>query len=241
VLAAGKVLRLQLEQKQFRSAETAVTQTILRDVTLEVADGEFVCLFGPSGCGKTTLLNLIAQIDPDFSGTLTFAEEARLGYVFQDPRLLPWRTVEQNLRLALPPALRHSEQPWRFLERMGVGHTRKAFPNELSLGMARRVALARAFAVQPQLLLMDEPFVSLDAHNAEVLRELLLEVWLEHRCAVLLVTHDLDEALRFADRLLCFGGSPTTLLRELPIATPRAERTVDVCAALKAQIAEQTH
>lgn len=241
MLAAGKVLRLQLERKGFRSAETQEVRTILRDLTLEVAAEEFVCLFGPSGCGKTTLLNLIAGIDNEFEGKLSLgkapnAQPATLGYVFQDPRLLPWLTVEANLRLVLPESLRQSDAPWSYLERMGVGQTRKAFPGELSLGMARRVALARAFAVQPQLLLMDEPFVSLDAHNADVLRELLLEVWLENRCAVLLVTHDLDEALRLADRILLFGDSPTTLLREFPIMVPRTERTPEVRACLREQI-----
>jgi NitT/TauT family transport system ATP-binding protein len=245
VLAAGRVLQLQLDQKSFRSAETQKTQTVLQNIILEIQDQEFVCLFGPSGCGKTTLLNLIAGIDSDFKGRLTFGlaqdteHQVQLGYVFQDPLLLPWMTVENNIRLVLPKSQQSSDLPWRYLERMGVGHVRKAYPGELSLGMARRVSLARAFAVQPQLLLMDEPFVSLDQQNAEVLRELMMEVWLENRCAVLLVTHDLDEAIRFADRIIFFGNDPTSIVRESLIQTQQIERNSLIRSEIQRQLVEQ--
>ena len=245
MLAAGRVLQLQLDQKSFRSAETQKTQTVLQNIILEIQDQEFVCLFGPSGCGKTTLLNLIAGIDSDFKGRLTFGSaqdtehQVKLGYVFQDPLLLPWMTVENNIRLVLPKSQQSSDLPWRYLERMGVGHVRKAYPGELSLGMARRVSLARAFAVQPQLLLMDEPFVSLDQQNAEVLRELMMEVWLENRCAVLLVTHDLDEAIRFADRIIFFGNDPTSIVRESLIQTQQIERNSLIRSEIQRQLVEQ--
>ena len=245
MLAAGRVLQLQLDQKSFRSAETQKTQTVLQNITLEIQDQEFVCLFGPSGCGKTTLLNLIAGIDSDFKGQLTFGSaqdtehQVQLGYVFQDPLLLPWMTVENNIRLVLPKPQQSSDLPWRYLDRMGVGHVRKAYPGELSLGMARRVSLARAFAVQPQLLLMDEPFVSLDQQNAEVLRELMMEVWLENRCAVLLVTHDLDEAIRFADRIIFFGNDPTSIVRESLIQTQQIERNSLIRSEIRQQLVEQ--
>jgi len=120
-----------------------------------------------------------------------------------------------------------------------VGNVRKSFPGELSLGMARRVSLARAFAVQPQLLLMDEPFVSLDQQNAEVLRELMMEVWLENRCAVLLVTHDLDEAIRFADRIIFFGNDPTSIVRESLIQTQQIERNSLIRSEIRQQLVEQ--
>ena len=131
MLAAGRVLQLQLDQKSFRSAETQKTQTVLQNITLEILDQEFVCLFGPSGCGKTTLLNLIAGIDSDFKGRLTFGpaqdteHQVQLGYVFQDPLLLPWMTVENNIRLVLPKSQQSSDLPWRYLERMGVGQPGK--------------------------------------------------------------------------------------------------------------------
>ena len=245
MLAAGRVLRLQLDKKSFRSAETQKVQTVLQNIVLDVQDQEFVCLFGPSGCGKTTLLNLIAGIDAEFEGKLTFGSptigdgQARLGYVFQDPLLLPWMTVENNIRLVLPKSQQSSDLPWRYLDRMGVGNVRKSFPGELSLGMARRVSLARAFAVQPQLLLMDEPFVSLDQQNAEVLRELMMEVWLENRCAVLLVTHDLDEAIRFADRIIFFGNDPTSIVRESLIQTQQIERNSLIRSEIQQQLVEQ--
>ena len=245
MLAAGRVLQLQLDQKSFLSAETQKTQTVLQNITLEIQDQEFVCLFGPSGCGKTTLLNLIAGVDSDFKGRLTFGSvqdtehQVQLGYVFQDPLLLPWMTVENNIRLVLPKPQQSSDLPWRYLDRMGVGHVRKAYPGELSLGMARRVSLARAFAVQPQLLLMDEPFVSLDQQSAEVLRELMMEVWLENRCAVLLVTHDLDEAIRFADRIIFFGNDPTSIVRESLIQTQQIERNYLIRSEIQQQLIEQ--
>ena len=244
MLAAGRVLQLQLDQKSFRSVETQKTQTVLQNITLEIQDQEFVCLFGPSGCGKTTLLNLIAGVDSDFKGRLVFGSaqdkehQVQLGYVFQDPLLLPWMTVENNIRLVLPKSRQSSDLPWRYLDRMGVGHVRKAYPGELSLGMARRVSLARAFAVQPQLLLMDEPFVSLDQQNAEVLRELMMEVWLENRCAVLLVTHDMDEAIRFADRIIFFGNDPTSIVRESLIQTQQIERNSLIRSEIQQQLVE---
>src|SRR5262249_28101574 len=153
---------------------------------------EVGALVGPSGCGKTTLLRIIAGLDHDYVGTLQLPDHGRLGMVFQEPRLLPWRTVEQNVRLAAPEA-REAVLDGLFRTLGRAGH-RPHFPGELSLGLARRVALARAFAVEPDLLLLDEPFVSLDAALAARLREELAELVSSRPVTTLLVTHDVEEA-----------------------------------------------
>jgi NitT/TauT family transport system ATP-binding protein len=146
----------------------------LGKVAFTVAPGEFVCLTGPSGCGKTTTLKLIG-LETNFEGTIG-RPEGRMAAVFQEPRLLPWRSVEDNVRLAMPLELASASFSDLF-EALGLAGAEKLFPGELSLGMARRVALARAFALKPSLLLLDEPFVSLDEATAERLRRLLMEVW----------------------------------------------------------------
>ncbi|MFM8330100.1 MAG: ABC transporter ATP-binding protein, partial [Candidatus Methylumidiphilus sp.] len=136
----------------------------IENLRIELAAGEFVCLVGPSGCGKTTLLNIVAGLDRQFDGAIATdsGERApRIGYVFQNPRLLPWRTVRQNIDLALPPGADGGDVA-HLLEAMDLTAWQGQYPQKLSGGMSRRVALARAFAVRPTLLLMDEPFVSLD-------------------------------------------------------------------------------
>jgi len=144
--------------------------------------------------------------------------------VFQEPRLLPWRTVEQNVRLAVAGAAGADADLDALFDTLGLSAHRGLLPGELSLGLARRAALARAFAVQPTLILLDEPFVSLDEDTAERLRELLLRTWRERPTTVLMVTHDLDEAVALADRVLVFAPAPATVAGELPLSADRASR-----------------
>ena len=143
--------------------------------------------------------------------------------VFQEPRLLPWRSVEDNVRLALPDARRDAPLDALF-DALGLGAHRRFFPAELSLGLARRAALARAFALEPALLVLDEPFVSLDGPTAERLRALLATLWQARPTTALMVTHDLDEAVLLADRVLVFGAGPATILGEVSLDAPRASR-----------------
>ena len=182
--------------------------------------GEVGALVGPSGCGKTTLLRIIAGLDRDYEGSVELPASGKLGMVFQEPRLLPWRTVEQNVRLAAPEA---TDADARRAVRARLGSTahRDHFPGELSLGLARRVALARAFAVEPDLLLLDEPFVSLDDALAARLREELAELVNRRPVTTLLVTHDVEEAIGLADRLFLLSASPARLLAEVPVERPR--------------------
>jgi len=196
----------------------------LRGLQLDVAPGEFVCLVGPSGCGKSTLLNLVGGLDTDFSGRVLIdgaAPGPGIGFMFQSPRLMPWLSVLDNVLLVLDPSPASAARARELLQAMELGDVLDAFPGHLSGGMQRRVALARAFAVEPKLLLMDEPFVSLDAPTADRLRAMLVE--LQQRCGstVVFVTHDLREALALADRVCFLSGAPGHIVHRMPIETAR--------------------
>jgi sulfonate transport system ATP-binding protein len=214
-----------IRKKAYPARQGSGEHVAIENLRIELADGEFVCLVGPSGCGKTTLLNLISGLDRQFEGSVKTlaAETPRIGYMFQNPRLLPWRTVRENIDLALP-AGQAGEQVDHLLEVMGLTPSQGQYPERLSLGMSRRVALVRAFAIQPTLLLMDEPFVSLDAPTARRVRQLLIRVWQERPHTVLFVTHDLREAITLADRLLFLSAPPSKLLHEVAVDIPRPMR-----------------
>jgi NitT/TauT family transport system ATP-binding protein len=180
-------------------------------------------LVGPSGCGKTTLLRIIVGLDRDFDGDVKLPAHGRLGMVFQEPRLLPWRTVEQNVRLAAPQVSEAALTA--LLTTLGLTEHRRHYPRELSLGLARRVALARAFAIEPDLLVLDEPFVSLDAALAERLRAELIELVSRRPTTTLLVTHSIEEALGLADRVFLLSASPARVIAEVPVEHPRTARS----------------
>ncbi|HEY9359465.1 MAG TPA: ATP-binding cassette domain-containing protein, partial [Xanthobacteraceae bacterium] len=152
-------LDVNIRQKSFRAASGGKLH-VLGELKFSLRGGEVAALVGPSGCGKTTLLRIVAGLDRDFDGNVAFPAHGTLAMMFQEPRLLPWRTVEQNVRLAAPRATGASLE--MLFQTLGLKAHRDHYPRELSLGLARRVALARAFAVEPDLLLLDEPFVSLD-------------------------------------------------------------------------------
>lgn len=216
-------LDVRISKKAFISADGAESE-ILRDLAFQLEPSTFTCLIGPSGCGKTTTLRILLGLDRDFAGSISFPKrDARLAAVFQEPRLLPWRTVEQNIRLALPPGTEINLDP--LLETLGLQAMRSRYPSELSLGLERRVALARAFAIMPDILLLDEPFVSLDEHTADRLRTLLLDLWRAHSVTVLMVTHNIREAVQLADRLLLINGRPASLVGDVTVPLVRGERT----------------
>ena len=217
-------LRVRIREKRFPAVGAAPAKLVIRDLALELRPHSLTVLFGPSGCGKTTLLNLIAGLDPDFAGEIRLPEPARIGYVFQEPRLLPWLTVEGNLRLVLADEPASAARIDAWLAEMGLADVRAVFPTRLSLGMARRVALARAFVIQPTLLLMDEPFASLDEPTAERLRRLLLETLSAHPATVVFVTHNLREAIMLADRIALLSPAPARLLGSVEVPLRPAER-----------------
>ncbi len=229
-------LDVAIKQKSFRSASGGQLQ-VLGELAFSLGRGEVGALVGPSGCGKTTLLRIIAGLERDYDGSIALPAHGTLGMVFQEPRLLPWRTVEQNVRLAAPDA--DGAVLDTLFQTLGLAAHRDHYPGELSLGLARRVALARAFAVGPDLLLLDEPFVSLDDALAARLRDELAELVARSRVTTLLVTHDIDEAIGLADRLFLLSASPARVVAEVPVARPRAARTAEELAALRAEIARR--
>jgi ABC-type nitrate/sulfonate/bicarbonate transport system ATPase subunit len=224
--AAGAAdrLRIDVRRKRFAAVGNAPPKLVIENLELAVPAQSFTALFGPSGCGKTTLLNLIAGLDPDFEGEVRLPPPARVGYMFQEPRLLPWLTVEDNLRLVLADVADAARRIDLWLDAMALADVRAVYPTRLSLGMARRVALARAFIVQPTLMLMDEPFVSLDEPTAERLRRLLLETLRAHPATVIFVTHNLREAIMLADRIALLSPAPSRVTEMIEVPLDAAAR-----------------
>ena len=219
------------------SAASGGTLDVLQGLAFSLTAGTVAALVGPSGCGKTTLLRIIAGLDRDYAGAVTLPDHGKLGMVFQEPRLLPWRTVEQNVRLAAPDATDSALAA--LFKTLGLAAHRDHFPGELSLGLARRVALARAFAIEPDLLLLDEPFVSLEAALAVRLREELAELVARRPITTLLVTHDVEEAIGLADRLLLLSASPARVVAEVLVERPRSHHTSEQFAAIRRDIAQR--
>jgi NitT/TauT family transport system ATP-binding protein len=237
-------LRVEHLRKTFVALERrSASTTAIDDLGFEVDGHVFVSVVGPSGCGKSTLLNIVSGIEAPSGGTVTVSEKgkrARLGYVFQDPRLLPWRTVIQNMVYVLdgkPAEAR--ERAVSYLQMVGLEDAVNKFPSQLSGGMQQRVGIARAFAVEPDILLMDEPFSHLDAITARGLREQLQEIWVQTRKTVLFVTHDVMEAVQLSDRILMLapGGR---LYADIAIDLPRPRRASDTAVAMaQAQILQR--
>ena len=221
--AGGSGIRIDIARKAFERPPAVV----LEGLALTVGPGEFVAIVGPSGAGKTTLLNIVAGLDRRYEGDVVHAgggngsRDPRIACVFQTPRLMPWLTALDNVRLVLPQETGSVEAAREILGAVGLEGYEDAYPGQLSGGMRRRVALARAFSVKPGLLLMDEPFSSLDEPLAWRLRGGLLALWSRHRPTVLFVTHDLTEALSLADRVLFLSSRPGRVVWEQPVGLPR--------------------
>jgi len=231
-------LEVAITGKHFQNAAGG-RHDVLGDISFSLRAGEVGVFVGPSGCGKSTMLKILAGLDHDYQGKVARPGAARLGMVFQEPRLLPWRSVEDNVRLAAPEVdqARLSEL-FAILE---LSAHRSHFPGELSLGLARRVALARAFAIEPDFLILDEPFASLDDALASRLREEIATLVDGRSMITLLVTHNLDDAVRLGDRLFLLSARPARILAALPIALPRNARGEAEVAAIKAGIVRQTN
>ena len=202
---------------------------ILRDFVLEIGARESVALIGPSGIGKSTLLRIVAGLDDDCEGRVTGA--GRIAMAFQEPTLLPWRGLRENLTLTTRCSGAEADA---LLASVGLPGMGDRFPNTLSLGQARRVALARAFAMRPDTLLLDEPFVSLDREVSVRMQALLLDLLRGHPARLILVTHDPAEAARLATRVLRLGGVPARIERESRLDTPVEARDEAAVAAIAA-------
>ena len=203
----------------------------LQDINLAVERGEFIALVGPSGCGKTTFLRIVAGLEPASSGEVTLdgravrSPGADRGFVFQSDNLLPWRTVFANAIIGREVAGRvgpaERQRTMEFLKLVGLEGFERYHPRQLSGGMRQRVNLARALAIDPEILLMDEPFSSLDAQTREIMQTELMRIWEDGRKTVLFVTHQIDEAVFLADRVLVFARRPGRLRESVVIELPR--------------------
>lgn len=218
--------RVSVERKTFPPVANRPEHQVLRDVEFSIAPRSFVVMTGPSGCGKSTLLNIVAGLDREFEGKVELGnDQPTIGYIFQSPRLLPWRTVEENIALVLPKGdPRHARIP-ELLARVGLTSYATAYPERLSLGMQRRVALARGFVLEPDILLMDEPFVSLDDPTARDLRQLLIDLWNRRPTTVLFVTHDRNEAVMLGTRILRLSGASATLVQDEAVRLSPEDRS----------------
>jgi NitT/TauT family transport system ATP-binding protein len=203
----------------------------LHNITFTIEDGEFICVIGPSGCGKTTLLNIIAGLEAPTSGTVTLdgvtitCAGPDRAVMFQEPALFPWLSVLDNVKFGLRVAgknnVEQKEIALRYLKMVQLAHFVDYRPHQLSGGMKQRAALARALALDSKVLLMDEPFSALDKQTRNKLREEVHDVWLRTRKRVLFVTHSVEEAVFFADRIIMLSANPGTIIKEFNVTLPR--------------------
>ena len=210
--------------------------TVLEDVNLSIQEGEFICLIGHSGCGKSTLLSMVSGLNKPSLGEIRLKNQpiTKPGpdrmVIFQNYSLLPWKTAYENVYLAVEQVYKHKsaqekkEIALEHLELVGLTEAIDKKPGQLSGGMKQRVAIARALATRPEVLIMDEPFGALDPITREEMQEELLKIWQDHRCTVLMITHDIDEALFLSDRLVMMTNGPAANIGEvleIPFARPR--------------------
>ena len=229
----------------------AGTHTVLRDVSFDVPAGEIVALLGPSGCGKSTLLRAVAGLDAPSTGTVRIdgtavaGIDSRCAVAFQEPRLLPWKSIASNVAIGVPTgagAARSREVVAKLVELVGLSKFADHRPREISGGMAQRASLARALARNPGVLLLDEPFGALDALTRITMQDLLLDVHAAEPTTVLLVTHDVDEALQLADRIILLGSDGTdtpgcTIVRTVNVPGPRPrDRASSELAGLRSSL-----
>lgn len=216
------VLQLQQVSRTFDEHQA------VKDVSLSITPGEIVGILGTSGCGKSTLLRAISGLDPGYDGEILIqgkkqqAVHEEVGFIFQEPRLFPWKTVLDNTTFGLKGKKEtiHSIG-YQYLADVGLKGYEDYYPHQLSGGMAQRVAIARALATSPEILLLDEPFSALDAFTKMQLQDLLLKIWEIHHTTIVLVTHDIDEALYLCDRIVVIKGQPGTVFKQYEITEKR--------------------
>src|ERR1035437_9928262 len=208
----------------YTNEETGEKMHVLKDVSFEICPGEFVSLVGPSGCGKSTLLKLIAGLITVKYGNIEL-DRSKISFVFQDFALLPWLTVKENIEFGLKmrnlPLRERERIAMEKIAEVGLSGSAHKHPSELSGGMKQRVGIARAIAMSPDILLMDEPFSSLDMLTAEKLRGELMDIWLKYKMTIVMVTHLVEEAVELSDRVLVFHPRPTSVKKSFDIIIPR--------------------
>lgn len=224
-----------LEVTKVFQTRTGATR-VLKNVSFDVADREFVSVVGPSGCGKSTLLKLIAGLTDLTSGVIRFdspveGDRIRSALVFQDHGIFPWMTVQDNVAFALQTRgivkKERRQKAKDMISRFGLARFADYFPHQLSVGMQQRVGIARAFLADPEILLMDEPFASLDAQMKLILQEDLLRIWRDDQKIIVYVTHDIEEAIRLSDRVLVMSGQPARIREEIDVPLERPRKRTD--------------
>jgi sulfonate transport system ATP-binding protein len=199
------MININIKEKFFKDIK------ILENIKISVREGEFLSIIGPSGCGKTTLLNIASSLDKDFNGKVTISS-SNIGFVFQDHRLIPWLTIKENLLIiSKEKDMNHINE---LLKIVGLNDILDVYPKNLSGGMARRVSFVRAFINKPKVIFLDEPFISLDYPTAMALKKDFLELCKKFNATVILVTHDLSEAIYLSNRILFFSKNPASQILE---------------------------
>ncbi len=210
---------------------------VLDDINFTVGKGEFLCIVGPTGCGKTTFLNLLSKLMPSTKGNIFIDGEVadpkrhNFSFVFQEPSCLPWRTVRENIAYGMtikkfPPAVIEKRLE-KTMNLVGLTDCADLYPIQISSSMEQRVAIARAFAVNPDLLLMDEPYGQLDVKLRFYLEDELIKIWNEFKTTVIFVTHNIEEAVYLAERVLILSNKPTTIKAEIKVDLPRPRNPLD--------------
>ena len=215
-------LLVDIREKKYENKNYSSHNSAIKNMQFDVPQGQFCCLVGPSGCGKTTLLNLLSGLDENLNGTIKYQDDSipknwPIGYMFQEPRLMPWLTVKQNVTIVTQQTPEEIKLSEALINEMELNKYMNSFPSELSGGMQRRVAIARAFVNKPKILLLDEPFISLDETVGNLLRQMLLKLWANQKTTVIFVTHDLREAIYLSDRILFLSKGPSKVIHDLKI------------------------
>ncbi|MFO7987464.1 MAG: ABC transporter ATP-binding protein [Desulfatiglandaceae bacterium] len=233
--------------KYFMEEKTATPVSVLNDIHFKVNDGQFVSVVGPSGCGKTTLLRIIAGLEKPSSGRVLLDDREisrdrdRIGLVFQEYALFPWRTTLQNIELGLEmmqvPKKERRSAAMAYIHSFGLNGFEDAYPKALSGGMKQRVAIARTLITNPKVVLMDEPFGSLDSQTRNGLQQFLLNLWQKHKKTILFVTHNVDEAVFLSDHIVILSKRPARILRTSAVTCPRPrDRTSTECNAVRREV-----
>jgi NitT/TauT family transport system ATP-binding protein len=237
IAPAAPLIELRAATKRFPKNGGGI-HTAIRDVTLTIAPGEFVAVVGPTGCGKSTTLSLISGLAPASEGeTYVRGQQVTgipkgIGYMFQADATLPWKTVLDNVASGPEyrgaPKAKAREQAREWVERVGLGNFESYYPHQLSGGMRKRVALAQTLVNEPEIMLMDEPFSALDVQTRQLMQQELLRLWGESDAAVVFVTHDLEEAIALADRVVVMTASPATIKADFRVDLPRPRNVEEV-------------
>ena len=224
------IININIKKKSFplKIQNKTKENIIFKNFNIDINHGQFISIFGPSGCGKTTLLNIISGLDKNFDGFINIKKDdffkKKISYMFQSPRLFPWLTAIENIKIPIKKKKNCEKIANDLLKKVGLEKFKNEYPNRLSGGMQRRISLARAFISDPNILLLDEPFVSIDKKISNSLRELLIKLWKKNKPTIIFVTHDLDEAIELADRIFFLSNLPSKVMLDYEINLKRPRK-----------------